>query len=130
MDLITVIPAETGGLVIDVRGHRLVSDHAERDGGTDRGPSPVELLAASLGSCIALMVVDYCRRQGCREGGVRVSLTYELAADPKRIASLVVDIEVPADLPAEKKAAVRRIAEKCPVHATLSLPPRIDIDVL
>jgi len=39
---------------IDVRGHHLVVDEAREAGGEDEGPSPQELLAASLASCTAV----------------------------------------------------------------------------
>ena len=89
----------------------------------------MELLAGSLGTCIAIMVQNYCDRQGYTDGQVEVSLTMELDDNPKRIAGLVVDVELPADVPENRMKAIRRIAEHCPVHATLSNPPRIDIDL-
>jgi len=130
MELITVNSEAGGGAAVQVRGHRLMADLHPADGGRDLGLAPSELLAASLGSCIAIMVEDYCRRQGCRPGAVRVDVAYELAGEPRRIVALTIDVETPPDLPAKKKAAVRRIAEKCPVHATLESPPMIDIEIL
>jgi uncharacterized OsmC-like protein len=128
MDLITVNRIEGLEFSVRVRGHDVKSDLSEKDGGRDRGPSPAELLASSLGACIAMMVQGYCRRHGY-DGDVGVSLTTELADKPKRIGRIVVDVELPEGVPEDKKEAIRRVAERCPIHETLKNPPELDIDI-
>lgn len=130
MDLINIARGEGLQFKIQVRGHEVSSDMSEKDGGQDAGPSPVELLAGSLGACIAMMVQTYCNRHGYTDGEVGVSLTLELADSPKRVGGIVVDVELPDGIPEDRKEAIRRMAEKCPVHETLRNPPRIDIDIL
>lgn len=129
MDLITVTRKEGLKFELHVRGHDLVSDMSVEDGGLDQGPSPVELLAGSLGTCVAMMVQRYCETHGY-EGDAGVYLTLELADDPKRVASIVVDVELPDAVPEDKKDAVRRVAEHCIIHETLKSPPRVDIEIM
>jgi len=129
MDLISVTSGHGGGVEVRVRDHRWTCDLSREDGGSGLGPAPSELLAASLGACIGLMVESWCRRQGCAEGGVRVSLTCEMAGKPARLASIVADLELPPDLPEEKRAAALRVAQACPIHAALTDPPRIDLEL-
>ncbi len=128
MDLISI--TRESGLEFDVRvrGHSVRTDMSEADGGHDRGPSPSELLAGSLGACVAMMVQRYCDRHGHTDGDVAVSLTLELAEDPKRVAAIVADVELPRDVPAAELVVVRRIAEKCVIHGTLVHSPRVDIE--
>ena len=128
MDLISVNRKGGSAFSISVRGHEVTSDMSEKDGGSDAGPSPVELLAGSLGACIGMMVQSYCKREGY-EGDVGVNLTLELAGAPKRVGGIVVDVELPDGIPEDKLDAIRRMAEKCPVHETLRNPPRVDIEV-
>jgi uncharacterized OsmC-like protein len=130
MDLINIAREKGLSFKIQVRSHQVTNDMSEKEGGQDAGPSPVELLAGSLGTCIAMMVQTYCNRHGYTDGDVGVSLTLELADSPKRIGGIVVDVELPDGIPEDKKDAIRRMAEKCPVHETLRNPPRIDIDIL
>lgn len=130
MDLINISKQEGLAFKVQVRGHEVVSDMSEKDGGQDAGPSPVELLAGSLGACIGMMVQTYCNRHGYTDGEVGVSLTLELADSPKRVGGIVVDVELPEGIPEDRKEAIRRMAEKCPVHETLRNAPRIDIDIL
>ena len=128
MDLITVSRKDGLEFGIRVRGHEVASDLSEKEGGRDQGPSPVELLAGSLGACIGVMVQSYCRRHEY-EGDVEVSLTLEMTDSPKRIGAIVVDVELPKGVPEEKREAIRRMAERCPIHETLKDPPRVDIEI-
>ncbi len=129
MDLITVARKDGLEFNIRVRGHDVISDMSAKDGGRDQGPSPVELLAGSLGTCIAMMVQGYCRSHGY-DGDVGVSLTMELADNPKRIGRMVVDLEIPDTVPEEKKEAIMRVAQRCPIHETLKSPPGLDIEIV
>jgi len=130
MDLINVTHKSGSQFAIRVRGHEVASDMPVKEGGHDAGPSPVELLAGSLGACIAMMVQHYCQSHGYVDGQVAVNLTLELADKPKRVKSIVVDLEVPKDVPEDRKEAIRRVAERCPVHETLKSPPDVDLDVV
>ena len=128
MDLISVTRQGNLEFNIHVRGRDVVSDMSVEDGGRAEGFTPAELLAGSLGACIAMMVQSYCDRQGYTDGDVGVDLTLELADDPKRVGAIVVDVELPNGFPEDRMDAVRRIAEKCSVHETLTHPPRVDVD--
>ena len=57
-------------------------------------------------------------------------MTLELADKPKRIGRFVVDLELPPGVPEEKKEAIKRVAERCPIQQTFKHPPDADIDVL
>ncbi|TFG88862.1 MAG: OsmC family peroxiredoxin [Gemmatimonadales bacterium] len=129
MDLITV--SRRAGLAFEVRlrGHVLTTDMSPAEGGRDEGPNPVELLACSVGSCLATMVQAYCDARGYHDGDVGASLTFELAAAPKRIAAVVVDLELPRGMPEEARAKLQRLLADFPVPATLRTAPRLDIEI-
>jgi len=129
MDLITVSRKSDLEFGLRLRGHEVTSDMSEEDGGRDQGPSPSELLACSVGACIAMIVQAYCEARGY-EGDVGVSMTLELADMPKRVGRLVVDLELPPSVPEDKKEAIMRVAQRCPIHQTFSHPPEIDIDIV
>jgi uncharacterized OsmC-like protein len=128
MDLITINRKADTAFAVQIRSHEVTSDMSEKDGGQDAGPSPVELLAGSLGACMAMMVQSYCKRHGY-EGDVGVNLTVELADSPKRIGRIVGDLELPDSVPEDKHEVIRRMAARCPVHETLKSPPGLDIDI-
>lgn len=130
MDLITANPEQDRGWILRLRKHELVVDHLPADGGADRGPSPVELLAASLGACVGMTVEAWCRARGYIDGPVAVNLTYALGDNPRRVTALTLDIELPKDVPPERHSLIKRLVHGCPVHRTLENPPVIDVEVV
>ena len=53
---------------VEIRGHTLTADESVDHGGDDEGPSPQELLAASLASCSAITMQMYAERKGWEVG--------------------------------------------------------------
>ena len=63
---------------VDVNGrHTIVTDEPEHLGGTDEGPAPHELLAATLASCIATMIAMYAQNRGWDIGETAVEVDYD-----------------------------------------------------
>jgi putative redox protein len=103
---------------IEIREHRLISDEPEESGGTDQGPKPTELLAASLASCTAITIEMYADRKGWDLGQVEVSADFTEATSDTA-AKFKVDIKLPAELSDEQRDRILTIAHKCPVHRAL-----------
>jgi putative redox protein len=103
---------------IDVRGHHLIADEPVDSGGRDEGPSPLEILAASLASCTAITMQIYAERKGWEIGEVTVGVDYQPAqrGAPTRFELVV---ELPKELPEDQRTRLMQIAAKCPVHRTL-----------
>jgi putative redox protein len=103
---------------VAVRDHKLTADEAKEDGGDDAGPSPQELLAASLASCTAITMEMYAQRKGWNTDGLEVDVDYTPAdrGSPTRF-NLVM--RMPAHLSDEQVEKLRVIAAKCPIHRTL-----------
>jgi putative redox protein len=103
---------------VEIRDHRVTTDEPENHGGGDEGPSPQELLAASLASCTAITIEMYADRKGWNIGEVVVDVQYEPAqrGSPTRFAMVV---QLPKELPEEQRERLMQIAAKCPVHRTL-----------
>lgn len=121
-----------GGLRFNatIRGHAVVMDQPVAAGGGDVAPSPLELLGASLGGCIALYVHHFCAARGIADDELRVEVTAEAARQPYRIGRFAVRLTLPASLPAEYHAAIERVVKTCPVHNTLLHPPEIGLELI
>lgn len=104
--------------LISVRQHRLVADEPPELGGGDAGPSPLELLAASLASCTAATIELYAARKEWEIGDVTVAVDFEPAkrGSPTRFA---VTLGLPDSVTPEQTKRLTEIAAKCPVHRTL-----------
>jgi putative redox protein len=103
---------------IEVREHHLVADEPESQGGADEGPSPQELLAASLASCTAITMEMYAKRKGWNVDGLAVDCRYS-PADRGCVTRFEIVMEMPAHLGEEQIERLRVIAAKCPIHRVL-----------
>jgi putative redox protein len=102
---------------VDINGrHVLVTDEPERLGGTDQGPAPHELLAATLASCISTTVAMYAQNRGWAIDGLAVDVDYDTESVPRRFA---VDIHLPTELAPGQQRRLERVAESCPVRRAL-----------
>jgi putative redox protein len=103
---------------VKVRSHTLTADEPKDHGGDDNGPSPQELLAASLASCVAITMEMYAKRKGWEVAGLTVDCEYTPAERgfPTRFD---VVMKMPARLTDEQIERLQVIAAKCPVHRTL-----------
>lgn len=104
---------------VETRGHELTADEPEMLGGSDQGPSPQELLAASLASCTAITIEMYAMRKGWEIGSIAVAVEYEPARhdEPTQFS---LELMLPASLSEAQRERLRVIAGKCPVHRTLA----------
>ena len=103
---------------VSVREHRVTVDEPEDHGGDDAGPSPQELLAASLASCTAITMEMYAQRKGWDVGDIAVDVHYE-PAQRGSFTRFKMTFELPKELPEEQREKLMQIAAKCPVHRTL-----------
>ena len=103
---------------VDIRRHHLIADEPLDSGGHDDGPSPQELLAASLASCTAITRQMYADRKGWDLTGVEVDCDYTPAARGRPTMFGLV-LKLPESLSDEQVERLLVIAAKCPIHRTL-----------
>jgi putative redox protein len=103
---------------IDIRQHQVLVDEPSEHGGDDDGPSPQELLAASLASCTAVTIEMYAKHKGWDIGQVEVQCEY-LPAERGCPTNFKTTLRLSADCPEETVQRLSVIAAKCPVHRTL-----------
>jgi len=102
---------------VDVNGrHTIITDEPTHLGGSDLGPAPHELLAATLASCIATMIASYAQNRGWDLGARTVEVDYDPDSIPRRFT---IDIHLPGDITPDQQRRLERVAETCPVRRAL-----------
>lgn len=114
---------------IVVGPHRLTADEPLAAGGTDTGPSPYDLLCASLGACTSMTIGLYARRKQWPLASVTVRLRHskiyatdcaECETKEGMLDRIERDIGLAGALTDEQRAKLLEIANKCPLHKTLT----------
>jgi putative redox protein len=102
---------------VAIRDHRLTADETPDTGGDDKGPTPTELLTASLASCTAITIEMYAGRKEWELGAVEVDVDWPDATKGGR--KIEVQIRIPEQLSDEQRDRLLVIAGHCPVHRLL-----------
>lgn len=103
---------------VAIRDHSVVVDEPADLAGTDEGPTPLELLAASLASCMAVTMELYADRKGWDLGEVAVAVEYD-TANSGEPTHFHVAIHIPGELDDDQLQRVLAIGARCPVHRAL-----------
>ena len=114
---------------VKVGSHELFADEPVSYGGTDTGPTPYDLLLAALGTCTSMTIGLYARKRQWPLENIIVSLRHSKihAADcdncetkEGKVDRIERDIHLTGSLTDEQRVKLIEIADKCPVHQTLT----------
>lgn len=125
-----VVVEETGGgkYQVDVKTGRarFLADEPVDAGGLGSGPTPHQLLAAALGACTTMTLRIYAERKGLPVAHIRTVVEHVKEQGEMVQPDLFTRaITITGDVDAETRKRMIEIAERCPVHKTLSAGARI-----
>lgn len=128
-----VVVSETGASklqnVIAAGKHRVLADEPLDVGGMDSGPGPYDFLLGALGACTSMTMRLYAERKSIPLARTTVTLKHsrihaqdceECETRDGMISRIDRTIAMEGDLDAEQRKKLMEIADKCPVHRTLT----------
>ena len=128
---VVLVRGRATGFAQEIRAgrHHLLADEPVAAGGTDTGPGPYELLLAALGACTSMTIALYARRKRWPLDEVVVRLRHSRVhtqdcadCETKDVMLDVIESEISlsGELSQDQRGKLRDIAERCPVHRTLT----------
>ena len=113
---------------IKAGNHYFIADEPKDFGGDDFGPSPYELISASLAACTSMTIQMYCKRKKWNVENVETHVNHsrEHAEDCEKCIDKTAKIDIfsraillKGNLDKKQRTKILEIADKCPVHRTL-----------
>ncbi len=121
-----------GGLAVEAlyKGHRILTDQAPHAGGGGAAPEPFSLFLASIGTCAGFYALRFCQQRSIATDDLQVSLEPFRDPESKRISTVRIALELPADFPEKYRAAIVRAVDQCAVKRHIVEPPEFDVVTL
>lgn len=113
---------------IITESHQFPSDEPIRAGGSNLGPTPYDLLLASLGSCTSMTLRMYANQKKLNVTKIDVQLRHDRVhnedcqncIDGKFVQDVIYrELTIEGDLTEQQRQRMLEIADRCPVHRTL-----------
>jgi len=110
---------------LDIAGTPLVADEPMAMGGLDSGPNPYDLLCAALATCTTMTLRFYANRKGWDIGEVSTYVTHQSDKAQSLADGFTRTITLSPDLDQTIRESLLAIANRCPVHNTLTAGSRV-----
>lgn len=100
-------------------GTKIITDAPTDNQGKGEAFSPTDLLAESLAGCILTTMAIAGRAHDIVIDGTTAEVTKVMAADPRRVAEVVINLKFPREYDERQKKILQVAAHGCPVARSL-----------
>ena len=125
-EMVVTLPGE---LRVDAeyKGFTIRTDQPKYAGGEGSASQPFDLFVASMGTCVGIYIVYFCKERDIPYKDIKVVLTTERGDKTRPLSKVHMDIRLPADFPDKYRQAVIRSVNQCAVKRAMMDPPEFEI---
>ena len=108
------------------KGFTIKTDQSKEDGGDGTAPTPSDLFFASLGACMGLYALDFCKKRKIDPGKLKLSvelLSHEKTHIVEKM-SFIIDLE--PEFPQKYTSALIRAMKLCYLKQHFEQPPQFE----
>lgn len=114
------------------RGHSVTCDLPENQGGTNSGPTPLELAVMALAGCGVIIYADVCKTSKIDPGQIEINVEAQKTPNSPVLSEVTMKVNIKSK--ARKglvEAAWRRTEANCPVLYVYKqpIPTKVEIDI-
>ncbi|TZG25828.1 OsmC family protein [Sphingomonas montanisoli] len=114
---------------VSTAGTEIIVDEPVDAGGLGSGPTPYQLLASALAACTTMTLRLYAERKGWPVRNIRTAVGHHREEGKSPADVFVRRVSFAGELDAEQRARLIEIADRCPVHRTLTGAARVETKV-
>jgi ribosomal protein S12 methylthiotransferase accessory factor len=110
----------------DYKGFTIKTDQSKEDGGDGTAPTPSDLFFASLGACMGLYALDFCKKRKIDPGQLKFSV--ELLSHEKThiVEKMSFIIDLGPEFPQKYTSALIRAMKLCYLKQHFEQPPQFE----
>ena len=118
-----------GGKRVDATflGQTIHTDQAKENGGDGSAPEPYATFLASLGTCVGIYVLEFCRARNLPTEGIGIVQRHDFHPVTHKLENVRIEIQLPEGFPDKYRKAVQRAADLCAVKRTILNPPKLEV---
>lgn len=116
---------------VTLGSHQLLFDQpSEVPGGEDRGPSPLDVMAATVGACAHYFAAAFLQARKLSVEGLRVEVDVQKAREPQpRLGRVAILLTLPPGVPERYLPSIERAVRNCPAYGTLLHLPEVELSI-
>ncbi|PXY39051.1 osmotically inducible protein OsmC [Flavobacterium cheongpyeongense] len=115
--------------ITSASGNIVIADEPQEAGGKNLGFSPSELLASALASCTLITLRMYINRKQWNVSEISIKVDFEKDIE-QNISLFTRKIKITGEIDESQKQKLHLIAEKCPIHKTLTNAIKIQTNLI
>jgi putative redox protein len=106
--------------------HRIISDQAVSEGGTDTGMTPPEIMLSALGCCAMHYAAEFLHARKLSPDDMELRISAQKGGLPARLVEIGIEVDAPG-LSRRVRDGLLKAIQACLLHRTLLDPPRVKV---